>query len=370
MSVDATLADHVIHAIYSAAGAPEKWPDALQLVAESFDGAGAVLVFARSEQPFAVVTSPSLAAAGRAFHEGWLDRDLRGDRTWRLFREGQEVVTDRHVCSPDEIASATFYTDFLVPRGMGWFMATEVSPEPDVLVAVSIQRAKSIGPFTDDELKRFPTFGQHIEQALRLTVQLMRSEVVNLALGDALNRLSCGVVLLDAKGRVCFSNGCAVEMLGSGLVLPEGQLRLTGANTGSFGGMVPERPGGPIVLSGTTPDRPYVAYLLPMPGRNASAAEDIFGTATTMVLVFDTAGTAGADPTVVRDVFGLTLGEARIATQIGLGMGPGAAAQALGISEATARTVLKRIFSKVGVSRQSELTALLARLARLGPELR
>jgi DNA-binding CsgD family transcriptional regulator len=61
-------------------------------------------------------------------------------------------------------------------------------------------------------------------------------------------------------------------------------------------------------------------------------------------------------------LFGLTLGEAKIAAMIGAGLPPKDAAERLGIAEDTARTVLKRVFSKVGVSRQSELTALLAKV--------
>jgi hypothetical protein len=41
---------------------------------------------------------------------------------------------------------------------------------------------------------------------------------------------------------------------------------------------------------------------------------------------------------------------------------PGEAAKLLGIAKETARTTLKRVFAKVGVSRQSELSALLAKL--------
>jgi len=47
---------------------------------------------------------------------------------------------------------------------------------------------------------------------------------------------------------------------------------------------------------------------------------------------------------------------------VGAGLPPKEAAERLGIAEETARTVLKRVFSKVGVSRQSELVAVLAKL--------
>ena len=69
-----------------------------------------------------------------------------------------------------------------------------------------------------------------------------------------------------------------------------------------------------------------------------------------------------ADPAVVRDVLGLTLGEARMAALIGSGVAVGEASKKLGITEETARSVLKHVFSKTGVSRQSELVALLSRM--------
>jgi len=63
----------------------------------------------------------------------------------------------------------------------------------------------------------------------------------------------------------------------------------------------------------------------------------------------------------VRDLLNLTLGEARVASLVGSGKAPREAASALGITEETTRTVLKRVYAKIGVSRQSELTAILAR---------
>jgi DNA-binding CsgD family transcriptional regulator len=61
-------------------------------------------------------------------------------------------------------------------------------------------------------------------------------------------------------------------------------------------------------------------------------------------------------------MLGLTLGEARIAAHIGSGLAPRETAARLGITEGATRTTLKRVFSKLGVSRQSELAVLLTRL--------
>jgi DNA-binding CsgD family transcriptional regulator len=47
---------------------------------------------------------------------------------------------------------------------------------------------------------------------------------------------------------------------------------------------------------------------------------------------------------------------------IAAGIAPRKVSEQLGITEETVRTVLKRVYAKVGVSRQNELTALLSRL--------
>jgi DNA-binding CsgD family transcriptional regulator len=52
----------------------------------------------------------------------------------------------------------------------------------------------------------------------------------------------------------------------------------------------------------------------------------------------------------------------RIAALVGSGLAPKQAADRLGISPETARNHLKSVFAKAGISRQSELSALLARL--------
>jgi DNA-binding CsgD family transcriptional regulator len=104
-----------------------------------------------------------------------------------------------------------------------------------------------------------------------------------------------------------------------------------------------------------------VLYVLPIATR-MRAVEQFLTHTRAIVLVIDPKADDPADPALVRDLLGLTLGEARVAALVGSGLPPREAAARLGIGEETARTALKRVFSKVGVSRQSELTALLTKL--------
>ena len=67
-------------------------------------------------------------------------------------------------------------------------------------------------------------------------------------------------------------------------------------------------------------------------------------------------------PSVLSELFGLTDREAEVASLLTDGLEIPAIALELRISPETARTYLKYAFEKIGVSRQAELVALLARL--------
>jgi PAS domain S-box-containing protein len=100
---------------------------------------------------------------------------------------------------------------------------------------------------------------------------------------------------------------------------------------------------------------PLIFHLLPMKGSFGST----FG-----ILIVTTLNPSEVPLTnLVERLFGLTPAEARVAALIGSGLSPRQAAEKLGISEGNVRTTLKHVFTKVGVSRQSELAVLLTKLA-------
>jgi DNA-binding CsgD family transcriptional regulator len=71
---------------------------------------------------------------------------------------------------------------------------------------------------------------------------------------------------------------------------------------------------------------------------------------------------ARPDPAVLREVFGLTPVESKVASVISTGASPEHAAEEMEIAVVTARNHLKAVFAKTGTHRQSELVALLAAL--------
>ncbi|MGY3133809.1 DNA-binding CsgD family transcriptional regulator/PAS domain-containing protein [Bradyrhizobium sp. USDA 4501] len=362
-----------IEAIYNSAPQPSNWPLALQAIADVFGAVGTVLMWRRDDGTFGTIPSPRLAALQEPYQEKWWRHDIRAIRAVEQgYVRRTEAVTDRHLATPQEIEEHPIYTQFLIPHGLGWVAGAGISPDPLIDVWIGVQRSKAEAPFSDEELEVLARLARHAENALRLSVRLFDADISKLALGDALARIGIGVFVLDSSKRIIFSNPAATSRLGGGLAIINNRLsagrppeqRDLEAEIDQALSVYPNSSSSrPILVRRERSDRPLVLYVLPVLGASLQdAATDFLTHARVIVLAVDPVANAKADPAIVRDLLGLTLGEARVAALVGSGLSPVEAAQRLGIAEGTARVVLKRVFSKVGVSRQSELAALLGRM--------
>lgn len=362
-----------IEAIYDAAPDPSQWPTALQVIADCFGDAGALLLWQRDDGSYGSMVSETLVEAQRDYERNWSSRDLAAIRAVeRGYFFNGEPFTTRHLLSKDEVESDPFFVQFRAKHGLQSFGCIAVSPDPHVGVILSVQRRLGLPDFSDTELGILSRIGRHIEKSLRLSIRLLDTELAKLGLSEALARIGIGIFALDSLGRVVFSNPAGQQLLGDQLQLINEQLRIGfGTAREAIEEAIARTLRGdprelidnqkPILVHSTRADRRLVVYLLPVALRT-SLAEQFLTHTRAIVLVIEQKLDEPADPAVVRDVLGLTLGEARIAALVGSGVPPREAAERLGIAEETARTVLKRVFSKVGVSRQSELVALLAKL--------
>lgn len=363
-----------IEAIYDSAPEPQHWPRALGAIADYFGDVGAILIWHRDDGTFGTIVSESLATAQLDYEaNGWAARDIKAVRAQQLgyFFSG-EPFADRHIGFDEAMRKHPCSVEFFDKHGLGYIGAVAVSPDPHVGVMLSVQRNSKLKPqFSDAELEDLRAISRHIEKSLRLSVRLLNAEVTNVGLGEALARIGIGVFALDSLGCVIFSNPAAQRLLGDALYLSQGRLRISGISTGAgldeaivqtIRAEPPEvtADAKPILVQSACSNQRLAIYLLPV--FQPALAEQFLTHTRAIVLVVEQKLDEPADPAIVRDLFGLTLGEARIAAMIGAGIPPKHAAERLGIAEDTARNVLKRVFAKVGVSRQSELTALLAKL--------
>jgi DNA-binding CsgD family transcriptional regulator/PAS domain-containing protein len=362
-----------IESIYNAALNPSCWPNALQAIADCLGDIGAILLWRRDDGSFGSIASPDVLEAQKDWErEGWSVHDLRPLRAAeRGFFFRGDPFTDRHLFSDEEMRTLPSYTQFQAQHDLGWFGAVAVSPDPRVGVVLSVHRSARKRPsFSDAELTVVARLGRHVERSLRLSIRLFDAELSKLGLGEALTRVGIGVFVLDSSGRVTFVNPAGKRLLGNGLALVKDRLLVRDAlERSALEAMIQQasHPASatndqrPILIHRPEDKRPLVVYVLPT-GPSSHPATQFLAHACAIVLAIDPEAGEPADPALVRDVLNLTLGEARMAALVGSGLAPQEAAERLGITQDTARSVLKHVFSKTGVSRQSELVALLSRM--------
>lgn len=362
-------------AIYDAATNSKLWPLALTAISACFDDIGTILLYNRDDGGFEALCSPSLNECLALYmRDGWNFRDIRAIRSRELgYFSERDVITDRDVVSDEEIESDPFYTEFLGSYGLKYFAAAMVSPSKHIEVAISVQRAAGKPPYSDLERELLQAIGRHVEHALRLSARLADADLIATGLAEALKRVKAGVFVVDSMRRILLSNGIADNLIGEAFQVVDQRLEFMhlknaiGPSAAELVAIDRSRASdvstAPILLHRKAEGWPYIVYLIPLTPDDAT---DFLSRAHTIVLIIDPKEEGPPDPNILRDTLGVTLGEAKVAALVGTGLAPKDAAKALGISDETVRTVLKRLYSKVGISRQSELSGLVARL-RLGP---
>jgi DNA-binding CsgD family transcriptional regulator len=190
------------------------------------------------------------------------------------------------------------------------------------------------------------------------------------ALGTTLDSLAAGVVIVADKGQILHANEAAKRMLDTkspilslGGCLAALQADATRELRKAIAAMESEAQrfgaagiGVPLVekdMSAAT------AHVLPL-GRSPSRAPASVAIAAVFVTRVETA--LPVDVGIVARIFGFTPAETRLLKQLMAGASLMEAAAALGVSVATAKTHRNHIFMKAGVSRRTELLALIGRL--------
>lgn len=359
-----------LHAIYEAALTPDAWPAALSRIGALFAGAGAVIIFYRDHSPAEFIHSPEVRTAVEVYlAEEWWQRDLHAQRAIEQHLTVGDVFSDATVATPEEIATHPIYAEFFRKVGFGWLMSCVLLPETDALVCLSVPRAQARGPFTPREMALLGLVGRHVEQAMRLSLRLGALEVADLVLTAALDALDANVHALTADGRLVMSNRAGEAAFANCFAIVAGRVTARGAEdaarldallseaiSAGTGRAVPRA----SLLTGADGCR-HAVWALPLPeaaGRRIGIGE----AARVLLLAMAMDGGDAIDPSVLRDLFHLSLGEARVASLVGAGVPLREAAERLGITEGTARLVLKHVFRKVGVHRQAELALRIAAL--------
>lgn len=361
--------EELVEGIYAAALEPAQWPDLLLRIARAVDSPGAVF------QVQAAATGEMLFIATGGFDESALvdyARHYAGlDPRVGL---GLKMPVGEIFSVEDHLDVAAFrrseiYNDFLRPLGLGATLGGIVHADREIFVAPSVQRPIRPPGFSEKERRRFAALAPHLARAARIGQELGAAAVARHALVAALDRLPRGVLLLDRRLGVRFANGYAEEVLavGDGLRLDRGALvaarpaetaalRQLVAGAGSPGNREPAAAGGYLTLSRPSLRRRLELLVSPVTPELASIAA---GRAVAVVFLVDPDRRLELPHEALRQLYGLTPSEARLATALAEGIGLPEAAEQLGITHETAKSTLRVVFAKTGTRRQAELVRLL-----------
>lgn len=107
--------------------------------------------------------------------------------------------------------------------------------------------------------------------------------------------------------------------------------------------------------------QPAVVHVMPA----TQLARDLGGDGLAMVVLAPVTAPTAPDAGLIRSLFGLSPGEARVARAIAQGSTIDQIAAESSVSRETVRTQVKAVLAKTGTSRQAEMAILLASLPRL-----
>lgn len=181
---------------------------------------------------------------------------------------------------------------------------------------------------------------------------------------DAFDHVGSGAILIDDRGRVIKINNEARRHLGAGICINRGCLAATDRSSNPAlqelvkGMSAPRSALGRGAALARRGAQPLLAYSVQI-GRR----QEEFGAASGILLLVDPQSYREPPQLLLRQLFGLTPAEARLAAGLAKGLDLQEISEFYAVSVGTLRVQLKSIFAKTQTKRQAQLVVLLARLS-------
>jgi DNA-binding CsgD family transcriptional regulator/PAS domain-containing protein len=377
------LYDDLVHRIYDAALAPERLQAVLERICEVMQAPfGNLFSYStvRSDRGYFFTTFPE-ARISRYFEIAHTDPHVQAAERLGLMREGVAVTSDQLV-PIDELRATSFYGEIWAPLGIRQmcggvvFGADDAHHLPTVL---SVHRLEGQPAFTDADRDLVGRLLTHLSRAMGVMFHLRDDALKVASSRAALDRLAAGVLLLDGDGRIVFENAAARIALDRGgpiVRAPDPRFGAPGLAAASSTVGLRDRLSRAVrralepldandadhfadaIVVDAADGRPgYVVHVAPLPQPNGFGAGS--GAARAIVFLYDLARGPGPSEALLQRALGLTPAEARVAGEIFRGGDVPEIAVRLGVALPTARTHLRNIYEKAGVSRKADLLKLL-----------
>jgi DNA-binding CsgD family transcriptional regulator len=367
--MDGETFSRTIAVIYDAAVSFDCWPRALDQLG---------MVFGCSE--VSLVDRDPVTMQGRAigidpfslqeYFSTWNDRNIYNTRTsaWQV----GAITTDREILSKQELLRSDYYNGFLKPRDMCSLLRITLRAEDRVRQTISLMRPAAADEFKNSDVEIASILLPHLQRAALVARRLRESGMTVAAVAELLEDNPTGIVLLSHSGKVIVANHAAREMAGraDSFLLRHDRIealrqtddavlqRLIASATGRNDTAAVGR-GGPLRLLRKSGLRDYLVMVAPL-----CIASEVFDRPEVVacVLVTDPEAAVKRPRTMLRQIYGMTESEMRVAGRLVSGDSVEEAAGALAITVPTLRVHLGSLFRKTETRRQGELIRLLLSL--------
>lgn len=291
---------------------------------------------------------------------------------WYQFDPFNDLPPERVMLVSDVMTDAQwrgseFFRDYLghdLPGSASHVMGVNITTQAGTVTRLRLHRCQHFPPFSLEDKQRFAMFVPHIKQAMTLTAHLNCNESQKQIYEEGLERLNIGVIVLDETTQLLRANRTARQMLDAadGLKLVDRRLAAsTAAETKELRRLLASARQHPKLVTAMCLSRPSKRRKLAAVVRSIPLVKESAGRSRPAVAIFLRDPDALAEPAhdIARQLFGFTPAEAHLAIELRNGLSLDEAAEKLGILRNTGRAHLRAIFSKTGVTRQSELVRVL-----------
>ena len=367
----------LVERIYDLALDVEQWPQLLEELAGALGArAGSLMrenMVTHRGGGFSVGLDP---AAARLYFEYYASRNIIrmvDNPRERMRRFAPAVTVDQDTVPKGELLESEFYVDFLRPTEIHSVMTIGLWSREVEFCGLDLYRSRTSPDFADEDRRLAMALQPHLIRAFRIGDKLEGLGDLTRELAAGLDQAPFGYFVLDREGRVRHVNRAGERLLcrGGGLALAGGRLTASHPADGQrflaliagAAGAAGARVGGNMSVRRGEGRAPLSVAVAPTAPERASPFSPAGGV---VVCVTDPEAAVALPEARLRQLFGLTGAQARVAMALFEGQSLRDAAETLGLSIFTVRAHLAHIFDKTGVSRQAELVALLTRVAANG----
>ncbi|WP_457094381.1 helix-turn-helix transcriptional regulator [Microvirga sp. P5_D2] len=358
----------VVDAIYASVLDPERWPESLKYVSDISGGLGATIVTFAPNKVMTVASS-SMDEANQSYVQEWWRHDIREERRTTLGITAG-LITDSDLVDDQISQTHPFFQEFLRPQGLGARIGYVARLPSMQTVIVGVHRSLRRGPFEKEHEDNFARLAPHAAQAITAAAEIAEARRASCLLGNSLDRVACGAVLLDDQGVVVSMNETAQSMMGAEFSIFRGRLSVaTARDQKALDDLVVLALSGQAllmraqqVLVRSAKGEQILVQVIPVTGNEQTTFEYLALRPGVLVLVKSLSSLAPEEIQHRLIQLGLTRGQARVAMAVGSGQSSKAAAEQLKLTDGTVRTVLKGVYERLGISRQSQLVALVTQI--------